>query len=395
MYNPYKAQCYFQFITSQELCKNSTPKSGLFIENLSGFSSQMVANGTNSNNGTAADNLEDRVYSAIMSAKAILRNYINTQGWLFRSAGQMQSFCSFSNIYHPAIGTKKQGLVITKQSNVARFNSIFIDSLCVLSNYTGTHTIELLDNSQNTLQSLSVDLTAGTKSKIPVKWNLMLKNGESYYIVWANADAKPANGTCNCNTTGCCGNGFTYSDQKSVWYNIKGWNGEKCQNNAFGISVNAQVKCDLDNLMCDLLGDIAHSVLKLTGAELALAITSPMRNNSSNVNSAEWLTNMRGEWLADAEVEIKDAAAQKLQQWALEDTFCLYRNQKNMPVITNSLTPRTVLRDIQAAQSLAYEQIAQQFAKPILDYYQNLPIQYNEIYGLNPMFWGFNLFNYG
>jgi hypothetical protein len=392
MYNPYKPQCYFQFISSQELCKNVVPKSGLYIENLSGMSSQMVSNSTNSNNRTGADNLEDRVFSAIMQAKTILRNYINSQGWLFRSAGQMQSFCSFSNIYHPAIGTAKKGLVITKQSNVAKYNSLYIDSLCVLSNYTGTHTIQLLDNSQNQIQSLSVDLIAGEKSKIPVKWNLMLQNNESYFIVWDTALAQPANGSCSCNTSGCCGNSYSYFDQKSVWYQIKGWDGQKCQNNAFGISINAQVKCDIDNLMCDLLGDIGYSILKLTGAELALAALSPQRTNSANVNSAEWYAAMRGEWLAGAEIEIQNAAAQKVQQWAKEDTFCLYRNNANIAYIGNSLTPHTAARDLQAAQSYAQEQIMQQFAKPLLDYYQNLPIQYPEIYGLQPMFWGFNLF---
>lgn len=392
MYNPYKPQCYFQFITSQELCSGVAPKSGLYIENLSGISAQMVSNSTNSNNNKGADNLEDRVFSAILTAKNILRNYINSQGWLFRSAGEMQGFCNFSKIYHPAIGSAKKGLVITKQSTAAKFNSLFVDSLCVLSNETGTHTIELLDNNQNAVQSLSVDLTAGVKSKIPVKWNLMLQNGQSYYIVWATPTAKPANGVCNCNTIGCCGNSFSYLNSKNVWYRVNGWDGEKCQNNAFGISINAQIKCDLDNLMCDFLNDIAYSILKLTGAEIALSATSPQRTNSANVNSAEWLNAMRAEWLGNAEIEIQNAAAQKIQQWAEEDTFCLYRNKLNMPVIGNSLIAHTAARDLQAAQSYAVEQIAQKLAKPLLNYYETLPIKYGEIYGLQPMFWGFNLF---
>ena len=392
MFNPYKPECYFQFITSQELCSTAIPKSGLYIENLSGISAQMVSNSANSNNSKGADNLEDRVFSAILQAKEILRNYINSQGWLFRSAGQMQSFCSLSNTYHPAIGATKKGLVITKQSNAAKFNSLHIDSLCVLSNETGTHTIQLLNSSQTLVQSLSIDLTAGVKTKIPVNWNLMLQKGQSYYIVWDTPTAKPANGTCNCNTIGCCGNDFSYLNQNNVWYKVNGWDGEKCQNNAFGISINARVKCDLDNLMCDLLNDIAYSVLKLTGAEIALSATSPQRTVSANVNSSEWLNERRAEWLANAEVEIQNAAAQKVQQWAKEDSFCLYRNRANMPKIGNSLTPHTVLRDIQAAQSYATEQIAQKWAKPLLEYYENLPIKYAEIYGLKPMFWGFNLF---
>lgn len=391
MYNPYIPQCYQNFILSQEACGDQRPTSGFFIENLTGISAQMIANSANSNNATGKDNLQDRVFAAIQKAKAIINSYLTSVGFLFRNSGNIQSFCSFSNLYHTAIGADKKGIVISKISNKAFYNSLFVDSICVLSNTTGIHAIELIDNAGNILQTLSVTLTAGQKTKIPVKWNLAINRGENYYIVWANSNATPAMGSCSCNTTGCCGNSFDYASSETVWYKISGWDGAKCQNNAYGISINAQVKCELDNLMCDILPQIAYSILKLTGAELAVAALSPQRTTSTNTNGAEFYDNMRQVWLMEAEQEIKDIAAQKVQQWAEQDNFCIYRNSLNQPKMQNLFTPHTALRDTQAARMLAIENIAQSFAKPLIDEYNGIKMQYKGTYGLYPMYWGFNI----
>lgn len=391
MYNPYIPQCYQNFILCQEQCDNLRPSSGFYIENLTGISAQMIANSANSNDSTAKDNLQSRVFAAIQKAKAIINSYITGAGFLFRSSGNMQSFCSFSNLYHSPIGSAKKGLVITKTSRAALYNSFFVDSLSVLSNTTGTHTIELIDSNNTVLQSLSVDLTAGQKTKIPVKWNLAICAGQSYYIVWANPNATPALGNCNCDTAGCCGNTFSYNDSQSIWYKVSGWDGENCQSGAYGISINAQVKCELDNLMCDILPQIAYSILRLTGAELAVAALSPQRTNSTNVNGAEFYDNMRQIWQQEAEIEIKDIAAQKVQQWAEQDNFCIYRNGLNKPKMMPLFSPFTAKRDLHAAQMVAIENIRQSYAKPLIDEYNDLKIRYNGIYGIMPMYWGFNI----
>lgn len=390
MYNPYIPQCYQNFILSQSNCGNLQPTSGLYVEDLTGISPQMIANSANSKDSTAKDNLQSRVFAAIQKAKAITNSYITSAGFLFRGGGNMQSFCSFSNVYHTAIGSQKKGLVISKNSSTALFNSLFVDSICVLSNTTGTHAIELIDNNNTVLQTLSIDLTAGQKSKIPVKWNLAIKQGESYYIVWANSNATPATGNCNCSTSGCCGNSFNYNNSDTLWYKISGWNGEKCENKAYGISINAQVKCELDNLMCDVLHQIAYSILKLTGAELAVAALSPQRSNSTNVNGAEFYDNWRQIWQSEAEVEIKDVIAQKVQQWAQQDNFCIYRNSLNKPKIVPLFSPFTTARDTAAARMVATENIRLSYATPIIDAYNGVKIQYQPTYGLNAMYWGFD-----
>lgn len=390
MYNPYKPQCYQNFIVSQRDC-DKVPTSGLYIENLTGISSEMVANTANSTNSTGADNLEDRTFAAIRKAKTILEEYAGTQGYIFRRAGAIQNFCSFSNSFHAPIGATKKGLVITKSSRKGRFNSLFIDSLCVKSNTTGTHQIELLDSNQNILQSINISLTAGQKTKILVKWDLALEFGQSYYIVWANTTATPAMGDCSCSTAGCCGNHFDYSTTNNVWYQIKGWDGAKCQNKAFGISINAQVKCSVDNLMCDFLSDIKNAILSLTGAEIADAALSPQRNNSTNINAAEWLIAKRAEWTADAATEIRNAAAYKIQQWIKEDSFCIERNLTNAPQLVAGKMPYTAARDIQVAVLQVNDRIQDAFAKPIIDSLNGLKIDYRGIYGTMPTYWGFNL----
>lgn len=398
MHNPYKPLCYQDFLLSQQDCGGQIPKSGLFIEQLSGISKEMLAYSANGNNITAKDNLQDRTFSALLKLENMVKQRLADLGLAFRAQGQVQKYCSFdkSSTGHPPIGSDKVGLIIKKISPRARYNSLQVERLNIKSFTTGLHTIQLLDTNGNILQSLSVNLTAGQATSVAVNWNLFLDCQGSYRIVWANSNATPAKGACDCNSVNCCGTNINYSQPDNIWYQIKGWNGSQCDSSSYGIQLTATVKCDIQNLMCGLLDELKMAVLYLTGAELADAASSPQRTTAASVNGSEWLLMKKQEWEAAAQKIVEQVVNSNVERLKQEDSFCLYSKKLFAPVVAPFAPISQPVKQVQATILQAQESYQQAVLQPSKEYYHELAeayqnIQYELIYGNRLMYFGFHL----
>lgn len=258
-----------------DCCNIEAPKSGLYINDLEGISSEMASKIADSENNSGLNLMRKKIDFATGLVIDDLRQYLMPR---FRVDTVIDTLKAgiFSTNYM-SVAQLERGLHIMKtRTNLQRLKVL---SLNILTKTTINHKlIKILDGPKVTYYY--ADLVANKITTLQLNY---VAYSDEIYILMDNSDVEVNDGifysrlnigNCNCSRETRRNN---YSNTTDLI--VYGWNGIEDEDRTFGMEVRLTVECDLNLLVCSLGTHLRYLMLYRSGIELVKEwLTSPRLN---------------------------------------------------------------------------------------------------------------------
>lgn len=261
---------------------NTESLSGWFINDYPGITLQSAANVADEKTLTGYNYLVDLVRRAMLRLNNDLLSYINREykvNSILNSSWQTGSYTEPYSTIAAGDPSIQRGLYFTKKKTECQLTKLFISKIRIFSDYTGTTTLKVMDVDANVSYTPTISLVAGEIKEFVL--NIALQ-GEECRITLPG-DIVVYHNKPNCGR-GC--DGGVISDCVNVYgLNDNVSNTSEC----YGIEVEVLCKCDLSNLICEMISDklLGQAAFELCGAMFYDEMTKTNRLNYLTIYKGE------------------------------------------------------------------------------------------------------------
>lgn len=249
------------------------PESGLFINDIPGITLKSAAGIANEEQKTGYDLLKGIIYRATLLTFNDFLGQISSQ-FSYNAVAEIRKIKYFDDSVLPVSNTDR-GLVLKRwRSEMAQ---IFVQEVYIKSALGGTATIKIIDGLE--IKTYTTTLVANEEKTVRVDY---MAESEQIKILCNNANLEVYSGAIERSWTGCNSCGGT-----NQGFYMTGWNGSAEEAKYFGIGVFASVRCNEENIICQLLNRMNFIIWYKAGAMYYDELLSSNRLNSITLYSKE------------------------------------------------------------------------------------------------------------
>lgn len=320
--------CYQDFITVRQACGDVLPKSSLYIENLPGISVKSAARIAQAKHESGVDLITDKVISAIQFLESEVQERLMFLGYNMPSIPITKPFCGFTKATTISPAPLKRGIVIRRNNLLSPFSLTYINQIFVKSQTTKNVTVEIQDKLGVVLASFTASMLANELTTIDADFSTEVND---IRIVMDNTDVTVFQ--ANCDNGECC----HWDASKKMWkfYNVIGFDGVRCDTKAYGIGVDAGIRCDITQLMCHLLPFIKYAVLYKAGVMILNELLASDRLNTVIVANKEWAEETIPKWENIVTEKLDAVIPAAMKQLKKKDIKCITCKEGNVKVVSN------------------------------------------------------------
>jgi hypothetical protein len=264
------------------------PKTGLYVDELAGITFETITHIANRDvNETGILTFEHIYQSATLEMCSEVLDKLSSQANLIVNNDLHARHIGYlnSNTYNP-VANKMRGIRIRKRITNSPMQVIYINTINVLTNSTGTATVTIYER-DNSVLSETVDVFPGLEATINLDYQT---DCTDIKILMANNQLETADtwvAERNNISVPCCG-GCAYTNDK--YLEIAGWNGTGNDSKTFGLSADVGVRCDATRLFCNLSAHFGLALRFRIAVAIAEYAQFSSRINGSTADPDAWQT---------------------------------------------------------------------------------------------------------
>lgn len=304
------ANCFNNFI-GIKCVSQANPKSGLFIDDLEGINLRFAADTADAGYSSGVQMLESKIKFA---TQLVLDEIARFTLPYFRMNSIVDELVvgEFQPTFLSGSTTKRGVRINTRESRLLRVRVQSVKIRVAEGNESGEITI--IDGTE----AINFPFVTDNSGNAEIFPNYLSQTAE-VFVVMDTEDFSPNNtkvkGGCSCST------------KKSEFLVANGWNGTSTTTTSFGLVVQANAECSVDEIGCILAQKIRFAVLYKSGIEIVKEALTTDR-----LNSVTLLDSDKCKFLLDEfEKQYKshfDTAVQTLPTlFARVDDICILCNQ--------------------------------------------------------------------
>ncbi len=247
----------------------NSPESGLWINDIPGITLKNAASIANEEVKTGYELLKNIIYNATLLTFNDFVSQISSE-FSYNAIDEIRKIKYWDGSVLP-VSASDRGLVLKRwRSEMAQ---IYVQEVYGKSATAGTSKIKIIDGSV----TKEYDITFVANEEVTVRIDYMA-NSESIRIVSDNTNFQMYSGPISQRYTGCggCGGG-------SDGFYMTGWNGTAEEAKYFGLGVFASVRCNEQNIICQLLKQMGFMIWYRAGAMYYDELISSNRLNAITV----------------------------------------------------------------------------------------------------------------
>jgi hypothetical protein len=302
--------CFENFI-GIKCVSTTTPKSGLFIDDLEGINLRFAADIADSGTTSGISLLMQKIDFATQLVLDDISKYASPY-FRMKSLVDELKIGEFTSTFDVPSPLNKGIRIQTRDSRMLRIRvqSVKIRMVETLLN----HSIEIFDGVD--VVSFPFTTDANGDAEIFVDY---LSNTNEILVVMDNTAINPnktkVKGSCNCSTS------------KSEFLIGNGWNGLSTSQSSFGLVVNAAAECSVDEIGCVLAQKLRFPILYRTGIEIVKEALTTDRLNSVTLLDSVKCDFLLEEFQKQYESTFKTSIDSLPSLFARMDDICITCNQ--------------------------------------------------------------------
>lgn len=249
------------------------PESGLFINDIPGITLKSASAIANEEQKTGYELLKGIIYRATLLTFNDFLSQISSQ-FSYNAVAEIRKINYFDGSVLPT-SNNERGLVLKRwRSEMAQ---IYVQELYIKSATSGPVTIKIVDGSET--KTFTTTLEADIEKTLRVDY---MAESEQIKILCDNSSVQMYSGQINKAWTGCnsCGG-------SAQGFYMTGWNGNSEEAKYFGIGVFASVRCNEENIVCQLLNRMNFIIWYKAGAMYYEELLATNRLNSITIFSKD------------------------------------------------------------------------------------------------------------
>lgn len=283
-------ECLKELVGLHARCEagKPAPKTGLYVDTLAGINFEVITHIADRDVNETGITTFERIYeSATLEMCSEVLDKLSSQAHLIVNNDLHATRIGYlnSSAYNPTVN-KMRGIRIRKRITNSPMQVIYVNSINVLTNSTGTATVTIYER-DNSVLSETVNVFPGLESVINLDYET---DCPDIKILMSNNQLETADtwvAERNNISTPCCG-GCAYTNDK--YLEIAGWNGTGNDPKTFGLSANAGVRCDITRLFCNLSAHFGLALRFRIAVAIAEYAQFSARINGSTAEPDTWQT---------------------------------------------------------------------------------------------------------
>lgn len=304
------ATCFDNFIGIR-CVSQTTPKSGLYIDDLEGINIRRAADMADSGFSSGVQLLESKINFA---TQLILDEMARFAMPYFRLNSLVDELKvgEWSSTWNSPAPLMRGLRINTRDSRMLRIRVQSVKIRIQNPNYSGN--VEIVDGIIGKQYPFTTD--ANGDAEIFPNY---LSTTDEIFIVMDNAaittNKTKVKGGCKCST------------KKSEFLIANGWSGTTTTGTSFGLIVGAAAECSMDEIGCVIAQKLRFPILYRAGMEIAKeALTTDRLNSITLLDSDTWNFCLEN-WSAQYDAQMKTAIQQLPELFNRMDDICVICNQ--------------------------------------------------------------------
>ena len=292
-------------------CLSTSPKSGLWINDLEGINIRMAADIADSGYMSGLQLLEKKIEFATELVMQELSGFLLPY---FRVNSVLDEMLvgDFNVNYMPSASLDRGIKATVKNTRMMR---IFVGNVTIrIQQANTTHSFQIVDG----FNSTSFSFTTDANGEATVFANYMSSNRD-IYILMDNTAINPADTDVK---SGC-----SCSSKSSQFMLVNGWSGSGVGNNSYGIKAQLTAECKVEELMCIISQHLRFPILYKSGLEIVKEAKATDRLNSVTLLDNDKINFLYEEFSMQYDKHMKIIVNQLPELFKRIDDICVICNQ--------------------------------------------------------------------
>jgi hypothetical protein len=304
------ATCFDNFI-GVRCVSQTTPKSGLYIDDLEGINIRRAADMADSGFSSGVQLLESKINFA---TQIILDEMARFAMPYFRMNSLVDEFTigEWDNAWNAPAALDRGVRINTRDSRMLRIRIQSVKIKIQQPGYSGN--VDIADG----LKITSFAFTTNANGDAEIFPNYLSETDEIFVTMDNTAidtNKTKVKGGCRCST------------KKSEFLIANGWSGTTTTGTSFGLMVGAAAECSMDEIGCVIAQKLRFPILYRAGMEVAKeALTTDRLNSITLLDSDTWNFCLEN-WTAQYDAQMKTAIQQLPELLNRMDDICIICNQ--------------------------------------------------------------------
>ena len=304
------ATCFDNFI-GVRCVSQTTPKSGLYIDDLEGINIRRAADMADSGFSSGVQLLESKINFA---TQIILDEMARFAMPYFRMNSLVDELKvgEWDNAWNAPAPLDRGVRINTRDSRMLR---IRVQSVKIkIQEFGFSGFVDILDG----IKTTSFPFTTDANGDAEIFPNYLSETDEIFVLTdnaAINTNKTKVKGGCKCST------------KKSEFLIANGWSGTTTTGTSFGLQVGAAAECSMDEIGCVIAQKLRFPILYRAGMEIAKeALTTDRLNSVTLLDGDTWNFCLEN-WSAQYDAQMKTAIQQLPELFNRMDDICVICNQ--------------------------------------------------------------------
>ena len=304
------ATCFDNFIGIR-CVSQTTPKSGLYIDDLEGINIRRAADMADSGFSSGVQLLESKINFATQLILDEMARFAMPHFRLNSLVDELK-VGEWDNVWNNPAALDRGVRINTRDSRMLR---VRVQSVKIkIQEFGFSGFVDILDG----IKTTSFPFTTDANGDAEIFPNYLSETDEIFVLM--------DNGAIHTNKTKVKG-GCKCSTKKSEFLIANGWSGTTTTGTSFGLIVGAAAECSVDEIGCVLAQKLRFPILYRAGMEIAKeALTTDRLNSITLLDSDTWNFCLEN-WTAQYDAQMKTAIQQLPELFNRMDDICVICNQ--------------------------------------------------------------------
>jgi hypothetical protein len=304
------ATCFDNFIGIR-CVSQTTPKSGLYIDDLEGINIRRAADMADSGFSSGVQLLESKINFATQLILDEMARFAMPHFRLNSLVDELK-VGEWDNAWNTPANLDRGVRINTRDSRMLRVRVQSVKIKIRETAFSGF--VDILDG----IKTTSFPFTTDANGDAEIFPNYLSETDEIFVLMdnaAINTNKTKVKGGCKCST------------KKSEFLIANGWSGTTTTGTSFGLIVGAAAECSVDEIGCVLAQKLRFPILYRAGMEIAKeALTTDRLNSITLLDSDTWNFCLEN-WTAQYDAQMKTAIQQLPELFNRMDDICVICNQ--------------------------------------------------------------------
>jgi len=304
------ATCFDNFIGIR-CVSQTTPKSGLYIDDLEGINIRRAADMADSGFSSGVQLLESKINFATQLILDEMARFAMPHFRLNSLVDELK-VGEWDNAWNTPANLDRGVRINTRDSRMLRVRVQSVKIKIQETAFSGF--VDILDG----IKTTSFPFTTDANGDAEIFPNYLSETDEIFVLMdnaSINTNKTKVKGGCKCST------------KKSEFLIANGWSGTTTTGTSFGLIVGAAAECSVDEIGCVLAQKLRFPILYRAGMEIAKeALTTDRLNSITLLDSDTWNFCLEN-WTAQYDAQMKTAIQQLPELFNRMDDICVICNQ--------------------------------------------------------------------